>query len=241
MMIRHIKYLVICALLFVCDKPSRKDLAENPFLQTYVQQLKKTTSDTELRKITTMAESELALLHDGYGMGIRNQWIRGKRDPALVQFFLDKKINEPDEMSMVIIEALWLDLNKSLTPADRESIQKKRATVARKRATYKKLESECETQLTKAKPEFEKCYASHGLPSENPELFDPFYGLIVDKSGRVKKIEFFNGASPELKVKLTKILNGFTFSKFDDDEFITLYILTFPDCGVAEWDKLHNR
>jgi hypothetical protein len=83
-----------------------------------------------------MAESELILLHHGYGTAIRNRWIHGKRDPAIVQFFLAHKIAHPDDMSMILIKALWLDLNSRLTPEQRASIEKKRRIVARKRSAY---------------------------------------------------------------------------------------------------------
>jgi hypothetical protein len=142
---------------------------------------------------------------------------------------------------MVIIEALWYDLNSTLTPAEREVVDAKRAMVAKKRATYEKLESECARQLTKAKNEFEQCYAAHGLPSKNPGLQEPFFKLLVGKSGHVREIIFFEGASSELKDSLTHILNRFTFSVFGDDDFVTLYIIEFPGfCRVAERDTLQK-
>jgi len=234
------KHLIICSFLFGYYAEPGKDFAEDPFLRPYVQQLKKSTTDADLRKITYMAKSELILLHHGYGTGIRNRWIRGDRDPALVRFFLDNKINDPDEMSMVIVEALWLDLNSSLSPEQRASVERKRAIVARKRTTYEKLESECEAQLTKARSEFERCYANHGLPSRNPASRDPFFRLLVDRSGRVREIIFFEGASAELRTPLAKTINGFTFSGFGDDEFVTLYIIESPRCRVAERDTMHE-
>jgi hypothetical protein len=142
---------------------------------------------------------------------------------------------------MMIIEALWYDLNSTLTPAEREVVDAKRAVVARKRATYEKLESEYARQLTKAKSEFEQCYAAHGLPSKNLVLREPFFKLLVGKSGHVREIIFFEGASSELKDSLTNILNRFTFSAFGDDDFVTLYIIEFPGfCRVAERDLMHD-
>jgi hypothetical protein len=132
-------------------------------------------------------------------------------------------------------------LNSNTTPAQREAIDAKRALVARKRASYEKLESECATQLTKTKSEFERCYALYGLPSKNPVSGEPFFKLLVGKSGHVREIIFFEGSSSELKASLTNILNRFTFSAFGDDEFVTLYIIEFPGfCRVAERDTLHD-
>jgi hypothetical protein len=39
---------------------------------------------------------------------------------------------------------------------------------------------------------------------------------------------------------LEKIVTQFTFSPFTDDDQVTLYILSFPHCRVAERDTLHT-
>jgi len=233
------KPFILFAFLFGCAQQSN-ELARDPFLRPYVEQLKKSTPADTLRAITAMAESELILLHHGYGTGIRNRWIHGGRDPELVSFFRARGINHPDDMSMTIIEALWHELNRSLSAADRASIRETRASAARRRKNYETLESECEAQLVRMKSEFERCYMQHGLPSKNPVLRDPFSKLIVGNSGAVREIIFFEGASQELKSCLATHINEFKFSAFSDDEFVTLYILEFPRCRVAERDKLHN-
>jgi hypothetical protein len=237
---QSLKQLAICALLLGSDTAPGKDLAEDPFLRPYVEQLKKSTPADDLGRITAMNTTELILLHHGYGTYIRNRWIHGDRDPALVKFFLAHKINHPDEMSVMIIEALWRDLNSRLGPEQRASVEKKRAVVARKRKAYEKLESECEVQLTKARSEFGRHYASHGRPSDSA-LRGPFLKLLVEKSGHVRKIFFLEGDSPELKAGLAKVINGFIFSSFSDDEFVTLDMINFPHCRVAERDTLHDR
>jgi len=237
----YLQHIIVCLLLVGCATQADKDLAHAPALRPYVQQLKESTSADDLRSITAMDKSELVLLLHGYGTGIRNTWIHGDRDPALAKFFRTNGVTDPEGASMVIIEALWYDLNSSLSPAEREVIDTKRVVVARKRASFEKLESECARQLTKAKSEFEQCYASYGMPSKNPVSRAPFFELLVGKSGKVREIVFFEGASSELKANLTKILSGFTFSPFGDDEFVTLYIIEFPGfCRVAERDTLHN-
>ncbi len=233
-------YFMLCMLLLGSDDAPGKSLAEDPFLRPYVEQLKKTTSAADLRRITARSKSELITLHHGYGTGIRNRWLRGDRDPELVRFFRANKIADPDEMSMVIIEALWLDLNRGLNPEGRKSVEAKRKIVARKRATYEKLESECKTQLEEARIEIERCYVRHGLPTKHISPPLPFFDLRVDKSGHIREIRFFDDASPELKDSLTKLINKFTFSSFSDEEFVTLYITEFPRCRVAERDTLHQ-
>lgn len=222
------------------DPTGAKNLADDPFLKPYVQQIKKNIPADELTRITAMADSELILLHLGLGTGIRNKWLRGNRDPELIRFFREKKINDLDAMSMVVIRGLWRDLNSNLTPEQLASVEKKRAIVARKRETYEKLEEECQAQLTKAKDEFDQYYLNEGLPSRNPAGRDPFFQLIVEKSGHVREIMFFDGASPRVKTSLRKTINTFTFSAFSDDEFVTLYITNFPGCRIAERDTLHK-
>lgn len=222
-----------------CARKPDKEVEKNPFLRPYVEQLKQSASPADLNTIKTMAKSELILLLHGYGTAIRNRWLHGNRDPQLLRFFHDHGIDEPEAMSMIIIYALWDDLNLGLSPAERASIEAKRALVARKRATYERLESACEAKLASAQSEFERCYKAYGLPSNNPINRNPFFKLLVEKTGRVQKIVFFEGVTPELKRCLEEIIQQFRFSTFADDEMVTLYILEFPRCRIAERDTLH--
>jgi hypothetical protein len=63
---------------------------------------------------------------------------------------------------------------------------------------------------------------------------------VVEKTGRVREIVFFVGASPELKDCLREIIQHFQFDAFTEDEAVTLYILEFPRCRVADRDRLHE-
>ena len=209
--------------------------------------------------IRTMAKSELILLHDGYGMAIRNKWLHGNRDRKLINFFHEKGIEDPDDASMVIIDALWGDLNRNLSPSQRDDIDRKRQLIARKRLVYEKLESECELQLKNSQTEFERCYELYGLPSENPflkkplkeslspieefdELFSentlPIGELVVEKTGHIKNIVFCESASNEVKQCLQKTIEQFKFSPFTDDEIVTIQFI--PHCRVSERDLLHQ-
>jgi hypothetical protein len=238
---RYSHLFVLFLLLTSCATTTHKELALSPALKPYVEQLKESTSPEDLRHIKEMAKSELVLLLHGYGTGIRNRWIHGDRDPVLAVFFRANGVNDPEAASMVIIEALWSALNSNLSPEEQRAIDAKRALVARKQATYERLEAQCASQLAEAKAEFEQCYRNFGLPSENPVFRDPFFELLVGKSGNVREIIFSEGASAELKSHLTEILNGFIFSALQDDDFITLYIIEFPGfCRVAERDALHS-
>lgn len=238
--------MVCVALIALCllgagdEGTARPDLAADPFLRPYVERLKGPSSADERRRIVALSRADLIELHHGLGTGIRNRWLRGDRDPALVEFFRANQINDPDAMSMVVIEALWLDLNRDLAPAERAAVAARRATVARKRAAYERLEAECEAQLEAASAEFERCYAAHGLPSRNPAGRVPFSRIIVARSGVVRDVVFFEGASPELKAKLEPIVRGFRFPEFGDDDFVTLSIMDFPRCRVAERDNLYK-
>ncbi|MEO6035216.1 MAG: DUF6794 domain-containing protein [Verrucomicrobiota bacterium] len=239
MSIHHLTQSLLVMLLLGCASKQGKDLARDTFLHPYVEQLKTSISSDELESIKTMAESELILLLHGYGTNIRNQWLHGNRDRPLLQFFHDNGVDDPEAMSMVIIKALWSDLNNSMNTTEQASVKTQRAQVARKRSSYEKLEAEGEAQLAKNKSEFERCYEKHGLPSKNPLGRDPFFGLLVGRDGHVRKIEFFEGASSELKECLQKTIQEFKFSPFTDDEVVTLYILEFPRCRIAERDTLH--
>jgi hypothetical protein len=237
---RYITLFLLFALFIGCASKPDKEIEKNAFLRPYVEQLEKSTSPADLNRIKTMAKSELILLHMDYGLWIRNKWIHGGRDPQLLRFFHKNGIDDPDAMSMVIIYALWDDLNSKMSPTERASVEAKRALVVRKRSSYETLEAQCEAQLVKAQKEFAGCYEKHGLPSKNPVNRDPFFGLLVGKDGQVRQINFFDGASPELKECLQDIIQQFRFSAFHDNEVVTLYILEFPHCRVAERDTLYQ-
>lgn len=217
------------------------NIIKNTFLSPYVEQLEKELSATDHDRIRNMAQSELILLHIGYGMYIRNKWFYGNRNPELIRFFRNHGIDHPDQMSGIMIDALWNKLNSNLSKTERASIKAMRKLVARKRSTYKQLKSECKRVLTKAKAKFEHCYAKHGMSSMNPQNREPFYKLIVEKTGSVSDIVFFQGATPEIKECLEKPIQQFKFSAFNDDPKLTLYINSFPNCGVEEEDTLNYR
>jgi hypothetical protein len=238
---RYFTLFLLFVLFTGCATRPDAKIEKNPFLLPYVEQLEMSTSPADLKRIKTMAKSELILLHMDYGLWIRNKWIHGRGDPQLLRFFHNNGIDDPDDMSMVIIYALWDDLNRKMSPTERAPVEAKRALVARRRSSYETLEAQCEAQLAKAQNEFDDCYKRHGLPSKNPVNRDPFFGLLVGKDGHVQQINFFNGASPELKECLQEIIQQFSFSEFRDDEVVTLYIVEFPHCRVAERDTLHDH
>ena len=232
--------LVLAELFAGCASRRYDDIEKCSYLRPYVHQLKTEASQADLVSIRDMSKSELILLLHGYGTGIRNRWIHGDRDHELVRFFHDHGVDDPEAMSMFIIYALWDDLNSNLTPEERASIQAKRKTVERKRSVYEKLEAEGRQQLSKTQQEFEHCYQKYGLPSKNPQNHDPFFHLLIDKTGHVRQIDFFEGADPQLKQCLTPIIQRFRFAPFTEDEVVTLYILEFPNCRIAERDTLHR-
>jgi hypothetical protein len=230
----------LCVLILGCSSIPNEEIAKSAFLQPCVDELMTHTPPADLDRIRTMAESELWLFHHGYGTGIRNKWLWGNRNPELVRFFQDNGIAHPDDMSMVLIEALWHALNSNLSPEERASIEAKRTVVARKRLAYERLESQCEVHLLLARAEFERCYARHGLPSRNPSGRKPFFKLVVEMTGSVREIVFYEGASSDLKACLEEIIQRFRFDAFTDDETVTLHILDFPRCRVLERDRLHE-
>jgi len=209
-------------------------VSEHDFLRPYIVKLERETPRKTLDLITTMAESDLVLLHHGYGTWIRNKWLWGRRDRKLVDYFLSKGINHPDAMSSVLIRELWEDLNAKLTAEERAEVERKRKLIAEKRRAYERLNDEGTQQLAASREEFDRCYERFGHPSKNPKNFDPFYKLIVSKEGRVDHIVFFKGASQEVKLCLQKEIGKYSFTPFDHDETLTLYITDFPQCRVQE-------
>jgi len=215
------------------------ELAKDPNLSTAVARLKRLTPAIQLEQVKVVAEPDLVLLLHGYGTWIRNQWIHANRDPELVTFFHDRGIDDPERISMILIQALWNDLNRAVSPKERATIEAKRDLVKRRRATYQRLEAECQNFIQRSVDTFEACYRAHGLPSENPLNRDPFFKLIVAKTGHVKTTVFFDGANLALKACLRPPIEAHTFSPFTDDSEVTLYITSTPACRVAERDTLY--
>ncbi|MGI4993366.1 DUF6794 domain-containing protein [Halobacteriovorax sp. GFR7] len=81
-------------------------------LHKWIDILKNEMKPSTKRKLLDMKETELILLHRGYGMYIRNKWLWGNRNPELTSYFLRKGINHPDTMSMELIKYLWHDIQK---------------------------------------------------------------------------------------------------------------------------------
>jgi hypothetical protein len=225
--------------LAVAGTHGQADLHRDAFLRPYVSELRRETSRENLDRIAEASFDDLALFHHGYGTWIRNKWLWGEREPALLAFFRKHDVQHPDDMSMILIQALWEDLNADLTSAERHRILEKRRVVAEKRASYVQLEAECASQLAETKNDFDQCYADHGLPSKNPSNRDPFFQLIVGRGGSVKRVVYFDGASQPLRQCLDPLLAKYQFPVFEHDEQLTLYILDFPRCRIAERDQLY--
>jgi len=136
-------------------------------------------------------------------------------------------------------EAYWALARKKIladiSPLSTATLLARRQFLAEKHAFYKKLESEFQAQLSGARGAIEQCYKLHGLPSTNPQNFDPFHKLILEKSGRVQEVTFFNGASRELKACLSPILQSFQVSPFTDHETLTVDVNEFR-CRIWTWE-----
>jgi hypothetical protein len=134
-------------------------------------------------------------------------------------------------------EADWaMAPNKILaqdSPLSTATLLARRQLLAEKFAFYEKLKSEFQAQLEGARSRIEHCYKLDGLPSTNPQNFDPFFKLTLEKSGRVQEIIFFNGASPELKACLSPILQSFQVSPFTDHETLTVDVNEFR-CRILD-------
>ena len=217
-----------------------QELAKDRRLNAAVARLKQQTPISELDSIRAMDEPDLIVLLHGYGTWIRNQWIHGNRDPQLVKLFHDRGITDPERISMILIQALWNDLNRNLSPSELAEIDAKRGLVKRKLANYERLETECQSFVERSVATFEACYRQHGLPSENPLNRDPFFNLIVENTGRVKTITFFDSTTQALKSCLGPPIEAHKFSPFTDDPEVRLYIVSTPFCRVAQRDTLYR-
>ena len=228
---------VLAVILSVGDAGT-PPLEASPFLKPYVAQLKKELAANEREKLAAYAEDDLFLLHHGYGTGIRNRWLWGDRDTRLVGFFEGHGIHHPDDMSMVLIRALWMDLRAELTPEQNVKNEKENQVRERKRANYFRLMSECSALLKKHDRRISSCFDRFGPNSANPVGRSPFFEMTVSADGRVKRIVPYTGGSEATKTCLEPILTEFSFSSFDLDPELTVYALDSGSCRVQELNNL---
>jgi hypothetical protein len=59
--------------------------------------------------------------------------------------------------------------------------------------------------------------------------------LVIDKSGHVKEIHYAKGTPGRLKTSLKKLVDKFTFTAFDDDEFVTV------DIDESSFSRIRQR
>jgi hypothetical protein len=104
-LIFYIVYILITCNTNINDnKPINLDEAISYF--------EKTWSNTEKDKFKSLPENEAVIeLHFETGLWIRNNWIHGNRDTALVKFFINLGIFSPDDMSGIILTSLHRKLN----------------------------------------------------------------------------------------------------------------------------------
>ena len=67
-------------------------------------------SEEDLEVLANSERHDLADFHFGLGMSVRNQWLYPEGSVLGKKFFRIGVIH-PDDMSSIVVEALWLDLN----------------------------------------------------------------------------------------------------------------------------------
>jgi len=75
----------------------------------------------ELNDFKKRTESNAVIkLHFGTGLWIRNNWVRGKRDTALTNYFHSFGISNPDDISIIILTSLHRKLNNKSVNLDKQ-------------------------------------------------------------------------------------------------------------------------
>jgi hypothetical protein len=210
-------------------------IEDDPFLRSYVQELERLTPARTLERIRGLPEDRLLALHRDYGMWIRNKWLWGNRDPKLLAFFRAKGMDDPDDMSPVLIRALWRDLDRRLPVARRSAIERKRALIARKHALYLTLSHQCSEQLSSHLDAFAACQAEIAGTVGAGVAARLRFEFVLAPTGAVKEVTVW----PPLATScVERLVDGFTFAPFDTDPMLTLAMVSPPLCRVGELDRL---
>ena len=113
----HRTTLTVLAVIFTCAvaRAAEKDLLGPDEWPTTVSDtvadILRTMPEAEKRQIRQTRKDDLILFHHGWGTGIRNQYGLWRGNGALI-FSACGKPCHPDDASMVIIEAVWEELQK---------------------------------------------------------------------------------------------------------------------------------
>ena len=217
------------------------------FLAPYINVLKQETSPKALQEIVALPRSELVHIHFGYGTRIRNKWLWSDKDPRLTAHFKSQGISHPDDMSGKIIEALWDDLNKNLSAAEKAAIEKQREVFLQKQDIFQRISEECTKQLQEKRPAIDRCYAAHS-PSLKPLSDRPIFNqLVVSNKGTLDNVTYAKNISRDLSNCLKHQARDFTVSEFEYYSVLTLYpiemraytdagkkVLLLESCNVKE-------
>lgn len=105
---KFVLLLIISALMITIKSENFSDI--------YVNTLLSEMSVEDKDEIANLDESELIKLHLSYGMGIRNRWFWGFKNPPLILHMYLNGIFHPDGMSNHIIERIWEKVHSDINP-----------------------------------------------------------------------------------------------------------------------------
>lgn len=101
------------------SSPKTQAMPKN--LEESISYLKNEWSSSELNSFKTKSEQKaVAEAHFGAGLMIRNTWIRGDRNVPLAEYFRSLGINQPDDMSSIILTSLHRRLNNKKIGVDEQ-------------------------------------------------------------------------------------------------------------------------
>ncbi len=108
-MIKRLTIFILTIILSNCSSVTTSNNKVPSTLDEAIIQLKTMLSEEDLDRIKNGSEDDLALLHHGFGTGLRNSWGLWSGS-SLSRWFNRKGIDHPDDMSGIIILSLYRDL-----------------------------------------------------------------------------------------------------------------------------------
>ncbi|MBS1971498.1 MAG: hypothetical protein JSU04_14405 [Bdellovibrionales bacterium] len=211
--------------------PSEKLVQEDKFLKPYIEQIKKEMSEEDKLQMKKMSQDELDLLHHEKGLSIRNQWLRGpNQDENLKKYFSQQGISQVDDMSGKILESLWRDLQKELSPSERKKFEKNRDTRKKESEAYELIIKSCSENLKDKAGELKKCYF------ESKSNFDLNYitNIRISKKGSIGQIEYLPAADSALKDCLSKVILKMKMVRFSVRENVNAFVADELNCDLKE-------
>ena len=207
-------FVIGMAILYILIQPTPIDITpDNPALKPYVDEIVSELSDEDKKYIVALPQDGLVALHFNLAAEIRNRWIWNDDAPDLTAYMRRHGITHPDNMSGILIVAIWKKLYEDLPEEAKEEVDLARDYQLRDKELIK-ITTECENEFSWNMLELKNCFpGKYHEPLMTNHL--PFDKMTISNEGQVENITYyFSDFSKTEQACSDAIIRNFKFSPF---------------------------